>query len=207
MPPLKTILPILGEPLDPKPSPDTLRLLAQRRSPSALSLGGDAMDDETIKSLLSIALRVPDHGKLTPWRLIIFKGEAKKNLILKLSPLADTHNDPQKAQKGLQKLALPPVMIMVISSPKGHDQNPPPKPIWEQELSSGALCQNIMIAAAALGIGANWISEWVSYDTRALSLFGLKKHEKIAGLIMLGSVSAPVPERERPLFEDVVSIA
>jgi len=162
---------------------------------------------DTIKTLLSLALRVPDHGKLFPWRLIIYQGEAKANLITSLNPLVDALPDSAKALKGLQKLSIPPIMIMVISSPKGHDQNPPPKPIWEQELSAGALCQNILITAAALGLGANWISEWVSYDPRALAIFGLKDHEKIAGLIMIGRTSSPVPERERPDFNDVVSLA
>ena len=105
---------------------------------------------------------------------------------------------PDKARAVLAKLVNPPLSILVVSTAA-----PASKPVWEQELSAGAVCMNIEHAAGALGFASSWITDWYSYDPEATALFGLAGAEKVAGFIHVGSLSEPPLERERP---DVAAI-
>jgi nitroreductase len=192
--------PAFGEPCPIMPSSETLTLLAGRRSSSAQTLSAPGPNAEEIETLIRIAARAPDHGKLFPWRFVILEGAAKTALVESLRPLAAARPDAGKASAVLAKLSTPPVSVLVISTAK-----PGPKPVWEQELSAGAVCTLMLVAAEAMGFGANWITDWYSYDPEALALLGVKGGEKVAGFIHVGSSSEASLERVRPDLSRLVS--
>ncbi len=174
-------------------SPETLSLLAQRRSSSPQTLAPPAPSGEELKTLLRLAARVPDHGKLFPWRFIIVEGEAKAELARRLEALAKERPDAEKASSVLFKLRAPPLAVLVVSR-----ITPGNIPDWEQLLSAGAACQTLVIAATAMGYGANWITDWYSYDPRAGVLLGLASNERVAGVVLLGTPTEAPLERVRP---------
>lgn len=193
--------PAFGQPVPvPQPSPETLALLAMRRSASPQHLAAPAPDGEELATLLRLAARAPDHGKLFPWRFITVRGEAKAELARRLEPLAAEQDDPDKASKVLFKLREPPLAVIVVSSPV-----PAKIQEWEQVLSAGAVCTNLCIAANAMGYGVNWITDWYSYDERARTVIGLLPGEKVAGVILLGTPTEPSLERVRPDLAAITS--
>jgi nitroreductase len=193
--------PPFGEPVEvARPSPDTLALMARRRSASAPVLIPPAPSPEELQELLRLGARAPDHGKLFPWRFVILEGDAKAALVVQLERLAETQPNPDKAQAALAKLRNPPLTVAVIS--RVIECNIPE---WEQVLSSGAVCQNLLIAADAMGYGANWITDWYAYDDRATALLGLEPGERVAGFVHLGSLPEPPMERVRPDLDKLVT--
>lgn len=185
--------PSFGDPLPIAASPEVLRFLALRRSTSAVTLTAPAPSAEQLADLLRLAARVPDHGKLSPWRFIVLDGDAKPTLVERLEALAARRNDPQLAAK-LAKLRIPPMAVVVVSAPKLGAAIPE----WEQVLSGGAACMNLLTAALAMGFGANWITDWYSYDAEAGAILGLQAGERVAGVVLLGTPREPPLERERP---------
>jgi len=177
--------------------PEVLRFLALRRSASAVTLAEPAPSADQLADLLRIASRAPDHGKLSPWRFVILEGAGKAALVERLEALAVDLGDLTLAAK-LAKLRIPPLAVVVISSPK-----PAAIPEWEQVLSAGAVCTNLLNAALAMGFGANWITDWYSYDAEAGAILGLKTGERVAGFVLVGTPREPPLERERP---DVTSL-
>jgi nitroreductase len=171
-----------------------IEYLQQRRSAPAQALAAPGPSEADLQAILTIALRTPDHGKLFPWRLVVLTPDTRAALSHALSPLADDQSDPNKARAVLAKLTAPPVTIMVVSTPvRDHKV-----PVWEQELSAGALAMNLSHAAFAHGFSASWITDWYAYDPRALSLFGIGEDERIAGFIHIGTLETPPLERPRP---------
>lgn len=185
-------LPSFGEELPLSATPDVLTFLARRRSNSALTLTGPAPSNDQVQTLLQLATRVPDHGKLAPWRFILLDTQAKAEFAAELEGLALKREDARAAAK-LGKLKAPPMAIAVIASPKSSDI-----PEWEQVLSAGAVCSNLLYGALAMGFGANWITDWYAYDPEALAILGLTGEEKVAGYIFIGTPSSSAQERERP---------
>jgi nitroreductase len=179
----------------PLPAPPTstalLALLAGRRSSSAATLAAPGPDRATLESLLKIATHAPDHGKLSPWRFVILEGENKKTFVKELETLAARQENATKAQAALAKIANPPLTVAVISKTVVGKI-----PLWEQQLSAGAVCMGLLLAAHAAGFGANWITDWYAYDAAARSLLGLQGDEQVAGYIHIGT-QADVP-KERP---------
>ena len=196
--------PALGAPLPgAERHPDFLRLLAERRSTPALTLRAPGPDAETLSAILRVAARVPDHGKLSPWRFVAMGPVAKARIAGQLGPFcADCGLEPAKAEAALAKFQVPPCSVAVVFRPV----IPHKIPVWEQELSAGAVCFNMMLAAYACGFGGNWLTEWFSYDARAGAAFGLADHERLAGVIHLGTVSDRPPERERPNLDELVTV-
>ena len=178
-----------------------LERLRVRRSAPAQALTAPGPDAQQLDILLELAARTPDHGKLFPWRFLIIEGPAKARLIEALRPLADAQPEPAKAASVLAKLANPPVTVLVISCPiPGHKV-----PVWEQELSAGAVCMNLEHAADAMGFSTSWITDWYAYDARALPLLGLADGEKVAGFIHIGTLLEGPAERPRPNMNAIVS--
>jgi nitroreductase len=192
--------PAFGEPCPPEASPETLALLAQRRSSSAQTLRAPGPTAAELDDLIRLAARVPDHGKLNPWRFVVMEGQPKAALVARLGALAESQDNPVKARAALAKLSAPPTTVMVVFSPK-----PPVKPLWEQELSAGAVCMTLLIAAEAMGFGANWITDWYAYDEAARAWLGLKDGEQVAGFIHLGQPGEPPLERVRPDLDALTS--
>ena len=137
---------------------------------------------------------------MTPWRFVVMQGAAKAALVDKLKALSSSQPSPGKAEAALAKLSEPPLSIMVVSSPREGGQ-----PVWEQELSAGAVCTIMLVAAEAMGFGANWITDWYSYDAAALDVLGVKPGERVAGFIHVGTVSEPPLERQRPDLATLVT--
>ncbi len=181
-------------------SPQTLALLAGRRSSSAALLQAPGPSAHELDDLIRLSARVPDHGKLEPWRFVVLEGAAKSRIVEALKPLAAEESNPEKAAAALAKLSGPPVSVLVVA------KAPSPKmPAWEQELSAGAVCTVMLIAAEAMGYGANWITDWYSYAPAATEVLGLEEGERVAGFIHLGTPAEPPLERERPDLGALVS--
>ena len=174
--------PLFGDPAPIEASPQTLAFLATRRSASAMALAEPAPSDADLATLLRLAARVPDHGKLSPWRFVVLRGAAKQRLVAGLEKVAASRPDSTKVTAKLGKIRTPPLTVAVISR-----LLPGEIPEWEQRLSAGAVCMNLVIAAQAMGYGANWITDWYAYDEAALRLLGLREGERLAGYVHLGT--------------------
>jgi nitroreductase len=191
--------PQFGAPVPQDAAPEVLRFLARRRSSSAVTLTEPAPSADELETLIHLATRVPDHGKLSPWRFIVLETAGKAAFASRLEDLALSRNDQSAAAK-LAKLKLPPLCIAVIAAPKVAN-----KPVWEQELSAGAVCTTLLYATLAMGYGANWITDWYAYDPDATAILGLAGSEKVAGFLMIGTPREPPLERERPEVNALVS--
>lgn len=185
-------VPAFGSPLPVEAAPEVLAFLARRRSVSAVALAEPAPSSEQVAEMIRLAARVPDHGKLTPWRFVVLQGPAKARYADGLDALARSRGDDTAASK-LAKLKTPPLAIAVISAPRVAKI-----PEWEQVLSAGAVCTTLSYAAQAMGFGTNWITDWYAYDPQACVLLGLAAEEKVAGFILIGTPREPPLERERP---------
>jgi nitroreductase len=194
--------PQFGEPLPLSASPEVLAFLARRRSASAMTLRAPAPSAEELDTLLRLAVRVPDHGKLSPWRFIVFEGEAKSRAAEKLAELAKARPDAPKASAALGKLTIPPLAVCVVSTIKPGDI-----PEWEQRLSSAAVCMSLLNAASAMGYGANWITDWYSYDEAATAVLGIAPGEQVSGFLYIGTPAEPPLERVRPDLSALVTRA
>lgn len=189
-----------GKPLPQKASGEVLEALFNRRSAPAPTLGLPGPSPEEMDLLIRIGLRVPDHGKIGPWRVVRFTPQAKAKVVEKLKALAESRGDKKDAG-ALIKMSTPPQMLMVVSAPL----QPHKIPLWEQQLSAAAVCQNLLIAAGAMGYGANWITDWYAYDAEARAILGVKEDENVAGFVYLGTPTEPPLERERPDYDARVS--
>jgi nitroreductase len=181
-----------------------LSLLKTRKSASVKAMGEPGPSPEQLRTILEIAVRVPDHGKLTPWRLILFEGEARRKFgeIIKARwhELHPDHGAESLAfQAGLFLRA--PSVLVVVSKAGPHVKIPE----WEQLLSAGALTQNILLAASALGVGAQWNTDWIAYDAEIMKAMGLSQLEKVVGIVYLGTPAAPLEDRPRPNPEVVIT--
>src|SRR5215475_10083187 len=184
--------------------PDALELLKTRRSFKAAELSGPPPSAAEIDTLLTVASRVPDHGKLTPWRFIVFEGEARRaagDAIVQAFRAKYPDSKPEQAEAERARLTRAPLVIAVISRAAPHVKIPE----WEQVLSAGAAAMNLVLAAHALGYGACWITEWYAYDRAVLDALGLQPHEKIAGFVHIGRPVRPPEDRPRPPLADVVT--
>jgi nitroreductase len=186
------------------PLPDALELLKIRRSVKPREMSGPGPSAAELETILTIGARVPDHGKLTPWRFIVFEGEARARageIIAKVF----ARKNPQAATADIEmeqhRLMDAPLVIGVVSFTKPH----PKVPAWEQELSAGASAMNLVTAATALGYGANWLTGWFAFDRDVLDGFGLKPDERLAGFIHIGTPTKPAEDRPRPALSDIVT--
>lgn len=176
-------------------STETLALLAQRRSSKIAYLAEPAPSPAEIDALIGLAARVPDHGKLGPWRFVVFEGEARLRAGEALARVIanDDGVDESRLAFARNLIARAPVCVMVVSSAAPH----PKIPEWEQQLSSGAAAFALLLSAHAMGYAGCWLTEWPSYDARARAALGLTESERIAGFVYLGTARETVTERVR----------
>lgn len=193
--------PDLGDPMPVAADPRLLDILARRRSSPAQTLGEPGPSPQQVRDLIAIGARAPDHGKLAPWRFVIFEPEPKAALVEQLARIAERQPHPEQARAKLAKLAAAPVTIMVVSSPVENAKVPQ----WEQVLSSGAVCTLMLLAAQGMGFGANWITDWYAYDAETTALLGLKAGERVTGFMHFGTSPEAPLERARPVVEGLVS--
>ena len=179
-----------------RPSPEARALLALRRSAGKQFLGAPGPNSEQLDELLTVAARVPDHRKMTPWRFIVFEGDARNAFGKELARIHGENNSESESKDVLEAAGLllrAPVVVCVISSPTDDGRTP----VWEQELSTGAVCYNLLLAANASGWAGAWLSEWPAFDPKVAATLRLTETERVAGFIYLGTSKVSPPERAR----------
>jgi nitroreductase len=184
------------------PAPHALDLLLTRRSGSAKAMREPGPSREQLAAILKAGARAPDHGKLFPWRFIIFADDARERFGQMLGEILEAEGERERQIDEERKRFLrAPVVVAVISAAREQIKIP----VWEQELSAGAVCQNLLIAAHASGFVANWITEWYAYHPEVKERLGLKPGERIAGFIYIGTSAMELEERARPDMDKIVS--
>ena len=183
---------------------DALELLKIRRSVKPREMSGPGPSADELDTILTIGARVPDHGKLAPWRFIVFEGDGRTRAGDVIAGVFATKNpDAPAAAVDAEKRRLTdaPLVVGVVSFTRPHPKVPP----WEQELSAGASAMNIVTAATALGYGACWLTGWFAFDRDVLEGLGLKPDEKLAGFIHIGTPTRSSEDRPRPALADIVT--
>jgi nitroreductase len=178
--------------------------LRVRRSVPAFQMCEPGPSRDEIEAILTLAVRVPDHGKIAPWRFVVYRGAERARLGDELLAMALKKNPELSAEMievERNRFTRAPVVIGVISTAGPHIKIPE----WEQVMSAGAVCLNLLMAANAHGYVSNWLSEWFAFDQQAYPLLGVKPGEKVAGFIHIGSTTFPIVERPRPALADVVT--
>jgi nitroreductase len=179
-------------------------LLRTRRSAPPVALAGLGPSAEERALLLALAARVPDHGKLVPFRFIVFEGAGRDKageIIAEVFAAAHPEASAADLDRERKRLALAPLVVGVVSRAAPQVKIPE----WEQVLCAGAVCFNLEIAANALGFASTWLTEWYAYDRAVLERFGLAAHEKIAGFIHIGRNLGPREDRVRPQLAEIVT--
>jgi nitroreductase len=182
----------------------SLDVLNQRRSVPSRQLGEPGPSDAELRDLLTAAIRVPDHGKLTPWRLVLIRGDARAKLGAALADMHLRHDPdapPSVIEKDRNRFSYAPLIIAVVAR---IEQDHPKIPAQEQLLSAGLVAYNLLLGAQALGFGAQWLTGWAAYDREAAELLGLAASERIVAFVHIGSAREPAPERTRPALESVL---
>ncbi|MGJ4950619.1 nitroreductase family protein [Bradyrhizobium sp. HKCCYLS20291] len=184
--------------------PDAIELLKTRRSVKPREMSGAGPTAAELDTILTIGARVPDHGKLAPWRFIVFEGDGRRRAGEVIASVFASRN-PQAGAAELEvernRLMEAPLVIGLVSFTRPH----PKVPAYEQELSAGASAMNILTAATALGYGGCWLSGWFMFDRDVMNGLGLKADEKLAGLIHIGKPTKPSEDRPRPALADIVT--
>jgi nitroreductase len=177
-------------------APGMLNLLLSRRSAKAAAMSAPGPSPEEMEIILNAAARTPDHGKLFPWRFILFEGESRTRfgkMLVEILKARETLS-PERETQEMGRFLRAPIVVGVVSRARSGLAVPE----WEQILSAGAACQNLLLAAHALGYVGAWLTEWFAYDPPVLARIGLGPTERIAGFVYLGKSSVPLVERPRP---------
>lgn len=178
--------------------------LASRRSIPAFQMAAPGPSKAEVEEMLRLASRVPDHGKLAPWRFIVYRGEERTRISARLKEMALAAK-PDLSEEMIRveetRLTRAPVVVAVVSKAAPHFKIPE----WEQVMSAGAVCLNLLMAANALGYASNWLTEWYAFDERAYPLLGVEPGERIAGFIHIGTAMVPPTERPRPELAEIVT--
>jgi nitroreductase len=181
-----------------------IEYLKTRRSMPAFQMKEPGPTKAEIEEILTLATRVPDHGKLAPWRFIVMTGDERQRISLALSRIARVDR-PDLSEEMIRveetRFTRAPVVVAVVSRAAPHVKIPE----WEQLMSAGAVCLNMVIAANALGYVSNWLTEWMAYSEKAYEIIGVTPGEKIAGFVHIGSTDFPVTERPRPALSEIVT--
>jgi len=178
-----------------------IEFLETRRSNMAKMMTGPGPGPDELDQILRIGARVPDHRKLAPWRFIIFSDEARNTIGESLGRVFKQNNPdlPDRVEFETQRFLRAPIIIGVVSSPVACPRGTPE---WEQRQSAAIVCYNLCLAAQGLGYGAQWLTEWYSYDEEIAAELGLKASEKMAGFIYMGTPKVQSMPRPRPKIAD-----
>lgn len=183
---------------------NALSLLQERHSAPSRQLGEPAPDAKTWRALLEASIRVPDHGKLVPFRLIELRGEAKLKFGAQLAERAirrDPNLPDSKREKERHRYTYAPLVVVVVA--RLHDDAGIPE--IEQKLCAGNVAYNLLLGAYALGFGAQWLTGWAAYDPDVAALLGLAKNECVIGFVHIGTPQTEIPDRDRPALDDLLS--
>jgi nitroreductase len=177
-------------------------LLHTRRSGKPRDMIAPGPDAAHLRSIMEAAIRVPDHGKLAPWRFVII-GADQRTALADLLTSAYRAEKPEAGRLEIEAMAQfahqAPVLVVALSKPVQHSKIP----AWEQELSAGAACMTLLTAAHALGFVGSWLTGWPAYSDAVRDAFG-EGDERIAGFLFIGSPSRPLEERPRPDYDNVI---
>lgn len=182
---------------------DILDVLATRRSQKPMLMTGPGPDAQELATLLRLAARVPDHGKLAPWRFIVFQGEGRVRageVCARVWAQKHPDADAQRLKFEAARFLPTPLIVGVVSRAAPHAKIPE----WEQVLSAGAVCMNLTIVATAMGFVTTWLTDWIAYDRDVLHGLGLADHETMAGFIHIGHVANPDGDRVRPDMDAII---
>jgi len=176
--------------------------LITRRSTSVKMLAAPGPNDAQLEEILRVATRVPDHGKLAPWKIVVLReaGQQKLgNIAAEIFSRSTPEATPAQVEFERTRFARAPLVLAILSVPVLGKI-----PLWEQQLSAGCVCLNTLYGAQALGFGANWLTEWPAFDGEILQALGGAEGDAIAGFIYIGTATATPDDRPRPALEDVV---
>ena len=181
----------------------SLEFLKQRLSVPSRQLGEPGPDPAQLDELLATAIRVPDHGKLSPWRLLLIRGEARARFGARLAEI-HAEQDPSASEavlaKDRERYKAAPVIVAVIARIlSGHKI-----PEQEQLLSAGCVAYNLLLGAQALGFGAQWLTGWAAYDRKVAGLLGLAEGERVIGFVHIGTAAEAGVERQRVELAEVL---
>lgn len=191
---------LVAEPTHPN---GTIDLLLRRRSLVVAKQVDPGPNDEDLQAILRCAIRVPDHAKLTPWRIQVVRKDAQAKLSEAFAEIYQKENPDATGERfDVERRRLTRAPVLLIVSTKIESDR---IPRWEQILSGGAVCQNILVAATALGYASQWLSEWPNYNDDAKAYLGIAASDEILGFIYIGTASVPPKERPRPALKDIVS--
>jgi nitroreductase len=182
----------------------TLALLHSRRSGKARDMVKPGPDAAQLTQILQAAARVPDHGKLAPWRFVVVGSDRRIDFadVIEQAYRAEKPQASDIEIKAMRAYALDaPTLVAVLSTPKHESAIP----LWEQELSAGAAIQNLLLAAHSLGFVGNWLTGWPAYASEVRAALGGGAQDRIAGFIYLGTAAKPLDERPRPNLSDIIS--
>jgi nitroreductase len=180
-----------------EPNKAMLSLMHKRRSVPPHALAGPGPEGAELDELLALAARVPDHGKLHPWRFIVFNGAGQQRagaIVEEIFCIDHPAATDAQRQAERARMTTAPLVIGVVSCARDHVKIPQ----WEQKMSAGAVCMSLVMAAHAMGYAASWLTQWLSYDRRVLERFGVGEGEQIAGYIHIGRPTQKIDDRERP---------
>lgn len=183
---------------------ETLNLLLNRRSTPPAGLTSPGPSAQELTTLLTIAARVPDHGKLAPWRFVVFEGEGRARagqVLVDLARAKRRDATPEQIEAERTRMTAAPLVIAVVSTAAPHVKIPE----VEQLLSAAACCQNLLIAADAMGYGACWVTNWFAFDRDALAGLGVKPSEKLVGFVHIGTRKERLEDRPRPDLAQIVT--
>jgi nitroreductase len=182
-----------------------INFLQIRRSVTAKSMTNENFNDEDLNTILNCGIRVPDHGALNPWKIIVIKNDAKLRIGNDVLAKEFKTNYPEASEDEIdyerKRFCRASVVIAVLFKPVSH----PKIPLWEMELSAGAVCTTLLIASQSLGYAAQWLTEWYAYNRNMImELGGNPDTDKIAGFIYIGNKDKSPIERRRPKKENVI---
>ena len=176
-------------------------LLATRRSGKPRDMVAPGPDATQLRTILSAAMRVPDHGKLAPWRVRVIEDRSAFAALLQAAFKAAREMPDRADVEAIDQFARQaPTLLAILSTPV----EPSKIPLWEQQLSAGALCMNLLTAATAQGFVASWITGWAAFDTQVLAALGGPPVDRIAGFVFIGTPGQALEERPRPVYDEIV---
>jgi|TARA_B110000503_G_scaffold65459_1_gene102882 nitroreductase len=182
-----------------------IKFLQIRRSITAKNMIDNNINEDDLEAILDCGIRVPDHGALNPWKLIVIKNNARFRIGNDILAKEFKINNPTATEEEIdyerKRFCRANVIIAVLFKPVSH----PKIPLWEMELSSGAVCTTLLIAAQSLGYAAQWLTEWYAYSkAMIIELGGNPDTDKVAGFIYIGNKEKDPIERRRPKKENVI---
>jgi len=183
---------------------DFLDLLTTRRSVPSRQLGAPGPSPEQLDRLLAAAIRVPDHGKLAPWRLLLIRGDRRREFgeaLARIHQRVDPAAPDSVIAKDRERYDFAPLIVVVVA--RVHPDHPK-VPQQEQVISAAFVAYNLLLGAQALGFGAQILTGWAAYDADAARLLDLAQNERVVAFVHIGTAREPAPERARPALGDVV---